>query len=147
MSFGIEYKTVSMGVKNGLAAQRAYREQLGARAKMVLAKAEKAGRTVVVLAGRPYHLDPLINHGVPDLLTDLGVDVVSEYAVLAANDCTTLAEVNVLTQWSYANRLYAAASWVNQNRNARMVQLTSFGCGPDAISCLLYTSPSPRDRG
>ncbi|MBP1751850.1 MAG: CoA activase [Geobacteraceae bacterium] len=134
MSLGIEYKTVSMGVKNGLAAQRVYREQLGARAKTMLARAEKAGRTVVVLAGRPYHLDPLVNHGVPDLLTDLGVDVVSENTVLAANDSTSLATVNVLTQWSYANRLYAAAIWVNQNRNARMVQLTSFGCGPDAVS-------------
>lgn len=134
MSFGLKYKTVSMGVKNGLAAQRVYREQLGACAKTLLAGAEKAGRTVVVLAGRPYHLDPLINHGIPDLLTDLGVDVVSEHAVLAANECTSLAAVNVLTQWSYANRLYAVAAWVNRSRNTRMVQLTSFGCGPDAVS-------------
>ncbi len=134
MPFGIPYKTISQGVKNGLAAQTVYRDQLGAQAKALLARAEKAGRTVVVLAGRPYHLDPLVNHGVPDLLTDLGVDVVSEHAVIAANDNASLAEVNVLTQWSYANRLYAAAMWVNQNRNARMVQLTSFGCGPDAVS-------------
>jgi len=134
MSFGIDYKTISLGVKNGFAAQKSYREQLGARAKTLLARAEKAGRTVVVLAGRPYHLDPLVNHGVPALLADLGVDVLSEHAVIAASESSSLAEVNVLTQWSYANRLYAAALWVNQNRNARMVQLTSFGCGPDAVS-------------
>ena len=134
MSFGISYKTISQGVKNGLAAQTVYRDQLGVQAKTFLAKAEKAGRTIVVLAGRPYHLDPLVNHGVPGLLTDLGVDVVSEQTVIAANDSASLATVNVLTQWSYANRLYAAAMWVNQHRNARMVQLTSFGCGPDAVS-------------
>jgi predicted CoA-substrate-specific enzyme activase len=134
MSFGIPYKTISQAVKNGFAAQTVYRDHLGARAKALLASAAKSGRTVVVLAGRPYHQDPLVNHGVPDLLTDLGVDVVSENAILAANDIAPLATVNVLTQWSYANRLYAAANWVNQNRSARMVQLTSFGCGPDAIS-------------
>ncbi|MDD5724105.1 MAG: acyl-CoA dehydratase activase [Syntrophales bacterium] len=133
-SFGIDHKTVSMGVTKGMAAQKDYRGKLTARAKSLVAEAEKQGRTIVVLAGRPYHVDPFINHGVPDLLTDLGVDVVSETAVPLNTDGAYLGDVNVLTQWSYTNRLYSAAMWVNKTRSAQMVQLTSFGCGPDAVS-------------
>lgn len=132
--FGIDYRTVSRGVKKGLASQKDYKEKLKARAEALITKAEQQNRTVVVLAGRPYHLDPLVNHGIPNLLTDLGVDVVSENAVPLNTDQASLDNVNVLTQWSYTNRLYAAAMWVNGNRNAELVQLTSFGCGPDAIA-------------
>jgi predicted nucleotide-binding protein (sugar kinase/HSP70/actin superfamily) len=79
-------------------------------------------------------VDPLINHGIPNLLTELGVNVISETAVPLNADAVSLEDVNVLTQWSYANRLYAAARWVTNTANVQMVQLTSFGCGPDAIS-------------
>jgi predicted nucleotide-binding protein (sugar kinase/HSP70/actin superfamily) len=67
-------------------------------------------------------------------LTELGVDVISETAVPLNADAVSLEDVNVLTQWSYANRLYAAAGWVTDTANAQMVQLSSFGCGPDAVS-------------
>ncbi len=132
--FGIDYQTVTMGVEKGLAAQKDYKERLRAKAKKLIAEADEQGRTIVVLAGRPYHIDPLINHGVPNLLTELGVDVISENAVPFNTDCTSLEDIDVLTQWSYTNRLYAAAKWVSHTRNVQLVQLTSFGCGPDAIS-------------
>ena len=134
MQFGIDYKTVARGVEKGMAAQKNYREKLKARARSLIAGVEKQGRTLIVLAGRPYHVDPLINHGVPNLLADLGVDVISENAAFLNTHLPSLSNVNVLTQWSYTNRLYATAMWVNGKPNAQMVQLTSFGCGPDAIS-------------
>lgn len=131
---GINYRTVSEGVEKGMEAQSNYKKQLRSMAKTLLSKADAGGRTTVVLAGRPYHVDPLINHGIPNLLTELGVDVISETAVPLNADAVSLEDVNVLTQWSYANRLYAAAGWVTNTANAQMVQLTSFGCGPDAVS-------------
>ena len=132
--FGIDYRTVSLGVKKGVDAQKAYKEKLRAGTKALITDAEKKRRIVVVLAGRPYHIDPLINHGIPNLLTELGVDVVSENSIPLKADQVSLDDVNVLTQWSYTNRLYAAAKWVNQNRNVQLVHITSFGCGPDAIA-------------
>ncbi|MDY6850336.1 MAG: acyl-CoA dehydratase activase-related protein [Thermodesulfobacteriota bacterium] len=131
---GINYRTVSEGVEKGMEAQSDYTKQLRSMAKAQLSQADAGGRTTVVLAGRPYHVDPLINHGIPNLLTELGVDVISETAVPLNADAVSLKNVNVLTQWSYANRLYAAAGWVTDTANAQMVQLTSFGCGPDAVS-------------
>ena len=121
MQFGIDYKTVARGVEKGMAAQKGYREKLKARARSLIAGAEKQGRTLIVLAGRPYHVDPLINHGVPNLLADLGVDVISENAAFLNTHLPSLSDVNVLTQWSYTNRLYATAMWVNGKPNAQMV--------------------------
>jgi predicted nucleotide-binding protein (sugar kinase/HSP70/actin superfamily) len=132
--FGLNYRTVSEGVEKGMEAQSNYKRQLRSVAKAMLSKADAGRRTTVVLAGRPYHVDPLINHGIPNLLTELGVNVISETAVPLNADAVSLEDVNVLTQWSYANRLYAAAGWVTNTANVQMVQLTSFGCGPDAIS-------------
>ncbi|BBO93075.1 acyl-CoA dehydratase activase [Desulfosarcina ovata] len=131
---GINYRTISEGVEKGVKAQSNYKTELRSMAKTLLAGSEAEGRTTVVLCGRPYHADPLVNHGVPDVLTELGVDVVSETALPLNADTVSLEDVNVLTQWSYTNRLYTAAWWVTNTANTQMVQLTSFGCGPDAIS-------------
>ncbi|WP_299983376.1 acyl-CoA dehydratase activase-related protein [Desulfobacula sp.] len=131
--FSVNFKTVSKGVEQGFADQKAFKKQLKARAKTLINKAKKEGRMVIVLAGRPYHIDPLINHGIGDFLTELGVDVISENAV-PHGISQALGDVSVLTQWGYVNRLYGAAEWVAKNRNVQLVQLTSFGCGPDAVS-------------
>ncbi len=132
--FGVKYRTIEDAVARGRAAQEDYKQQLRAMAQQQLAEADRVGRRTVVLAGRPYHADPLINHGIPTMLTQLGVDVVSEAALPLGDDAVSMGDVNVLTQWSYSNRLYAAAKWVSKTATAQMVQLTSFGCGPDAIS-------------
>jgi len=132
--FGINYRMISEGVEKGVKAQTNYKTELRSMAKTLLDRSEAEGRAIVVLSGRPYHADPLVNHGVPNVLTELGVDVVSETALPLNADTVSLEDVNVLTQWSYTNRLYAAARWVTNTANAQMVQLTSFGCGPDAVS-------------
>lgn len=131
--FELDYATVSQAVEKGLSAHKQFKSQLADRATAVIREASRAGRTVIVLAGRPYHIDPLINHGVPGLLTNIGVDVITEDAVPVDGE-DSLADVNVLTQWAYTNRLYVAAKWVGKEDHAQLVQLTSFGCGPDAVS-------------
>ncbi len=132
--FGIDHRTVSEAVEKGRAAQIDYKKQLRELAVKQLKEGAAQRRTTIILTGRPYHMDPLINHGISNLLTELGVDVISEAAVALSDDDTSLKDINVLTQWSYTNRLYAAAKWVTKTPHTQMVQLTSFGCGPDAVA-------------
>ena len=88
---------------------------------------------VIVLAGRPYHIDPEINHGIDRLLCDLGAVVVTEDAVAGK---VRPFRTTVLNQWTYHARLYAAAKYVAGNREQKidLVQLVSFGCGVDAVT-------------
>ena len=98
----------------------------------VLAYLKETGRKGIVLAGRPYHIDPEINHGLPDLITSYGFAVLTEDAVshLAPVDRPTI----VTDQWMYHSRLYAAASFVKTQENLDLIQLNSFGCGLDAVT-------------
>ncbi len=93
--------------------------------------AEHHGHMVIVLAGRPYHIDQETNHGIDQLINSLGLVVISE-------DCVSYLEekkkVNVLNQWTYHARLYSAAQYVTKQKNMQLVQLVSFGCGLDAIT-------------
>jgi len=90
------------------------------------------GRKGIVLAGRPYHIDPEIHHGIPELINSFGVAVLTEDAVshLAKVDRPTI----VVDQWMYHSRLYAAASFVRSQPNLELIQLNSFGCGLDAVT-------------
>ncbi len=95
--------------------------------------ASRENKPVIVLAGRPYHLDPEINHGINKLICDLGAVVVTEDSV---SDIAPHVNTKVLNQWTYHSRMYAAAQYVadQQDPNLNLVQLVSFGCGVDAIT-------------
>ncbi len=95
--------------------------------------ASRENKPVIVLAGRPYHLDPEINHGIDKLICDLGAVVVTEDSV---SDIAPHVNTKVLNQWTYHSRMYAAAQYVadQQDPNLNLVQLVSFGCGVDAIT-------------
>ena len=84
-----------------------------------------------MLAGRPYHIDPEINHGIHKLITSLGMAVVTEDSIYELADAPKL---NVLNQWTYHARLYRAAEYVTTQPDMQLVQLVSFGCGIDAIT-------------
>jgi predicted CoA-substrate-specific enzyme activase len=86
----------------------------------------------IVLAGRPYHVDPEIHHGIPDLIKELGMAVLTEDSV--AHLGVLDRPLRVLDQWKYHTRLYAAAEFAARNENLEFVQLTSFGCGIDAVT-------------
>ena len=93
---------------------------------------EENGCHGIVLAGRPYHTDPEINHGIPELITSFGVAVLTEDSVseLGNVDRPTI----VMDQWMYHSRLYKAASYVATRSDLDLIQLNSFGCGLDAVT-------------
>lgn len=86
----------------------------------------------IVLAGRPYHIDPEINHGIPDLITGEGFVVLSEDSVCYLDQ--EHLKLRVVDQWTYHSRLYKAASYVSSQSDLELIQLTSFGCGLDAVT-------------
>ena len=97
-----------------------------------LAWLKEHGKRGIVLAGRPYHVDPEIHHGIPELITSYG------FAVLTEDSISHLGRVErplvVTDQWMYHSRLYAAASFVKTQDNLDLIQLNSFGCGLDAVT-------------
>lgn len=86
----------------------------------------------IVLSGRPYHLDPHINHGIPDVITALGMCVLTEDSIAHLSDKEK--RLRVINQWTYHSRLYRAADFVAKSENLEIVQLNSFGCGLDAVT-------------
>lgn len=86
----------------------------------------------IVLAGRPYHVDPEVNHGIDTLITSLGLCVLSEDSISNLGEIRY--KIRVVNQWTFHSRLYAAADFVGQNDNLELVQLNSFGCGVDAVT-------------
>ena len=120
------------------AASEAWKELAMTRMEMqkkgeeILKYMEETGRRGIVLAGRPYHVDPEINHGIPELINSYGICVLTEDSV------SHLAEVErpliVMDQWMYHSRLYAAANFVKTRDDLDMIQLNSFGCGLDAVT-------------
>ena len=120
------------------AAAAAWQEQLRAKADIraegarALAEMERQGSDGIVLAGRPYHIDPEINHGIPELIASYGFTVLTEDS-LPLNE-TPERPLRVVDQWVYHARLYAAAEFVSRRDDLELVQLNSFGCGLDAVT-------------
>ena len=94
-------------------------------------QARGSGRRIIVLAGRPYHVDPEINHGIDTLITRSGAAVVTEDSI---SNRVERFSTTVLNQWTYHSRLYAAAKYCCSQPDMDLVQLVSFGCGVDAIT-------------
>ena len=93
---------------------------------------EKNNLKGIVLAGRPYHVDPEVNHGIDTLITSLGLCVLTEDSI--ANQSEAKRPIRVVDQWMFHSRLYAAADFVGKHDNLELVQLNSFGCGVDAVT-------------
>ena len=108
------------------------REDIKHKGEEVLKWMKDNGKHGIVLAGRPYHIDPEINHGIPELITSYDIAVLSEDSVshLEPINRPTIA----MDQWMYHSRLYAAATFVRTQDNLDMIQLNSFGCGLDAVT-------------
>jgi predicted CoA-substrate-specific enzyme activase len=130
---GVGRTTSKRAFKRALAAQAEFKDAVRAAGAEIVDRARDSGRTVILLMGRPYHLDKMINHGVSDILVDFGIDVITEDSV-PLDRRQTLDNKHILTQWEYLNRCYHAADWVGQQENVEVVQLNSFACGPDAFS-------------
>ncbi len=122
---------IKKAVKAGFTAYEEYMSAVAAEGEKALKFAEENGKRVMILAGRPYHIDKEIGHGIDKLANQLGFVVVSEDSVA---HLASPIKVGVLNQWTYHSRLYRAASFATQRKNVELVQLVSFGCGVDAIT-------------
>jgi predicted nucleotide-binding protein (sugar kinase/HSP70/actin superfamily) len=119
------------------AAHEAYLDRVRAQGAQIIRAARSEGKQIIVLAGRPYHVDPEVSHGIDKLLSGFNVAVLTEDAISTVGTYTPL---HVLNQWTYHARLYDAARIVAREKDMHLVQLVSFGCGVDAI-----TSDETRD--
>ena len=109
-----------------------YKEDIREEGERALKYMEEHDKKGIVLSGRPYHIDPEINHGIPELITSYDFVVLSEDAIchLSKND----ERLRVVNQWTYHSRLYRAAEFIREKQNIDIIQLNSFGCGLDAVT-------------
>ena len=108
------------------------REDIKRKGEETLAYLKETGKRGIVLAGRPYHVDPEINHGIPELINSYGLAVLTEDSVAHLHEVER--PLIVMDQWMYHSRLYAAANFVKTQDNLDLIQLNSFGCGLDAVT-------------
>ncbi|MBB5182412.1 acyl-CoA dehydratase activase-related protein [Catenisphaera adipataccumulans] len=129
---GIKFRKhdVQIALHAGANDYKLFHEQLRLKHQDAVLYAREHNLPMAVLCGRPYHLDPLVNHQIHQLLTQLGFVVLSEESVPRQQPHTT----NVLNQWTYHARLYQAAHYVCENDDMHLIQLVSFGCGIDAVT-------------
>ncbi|MDR3288653.1 MAG: 2-hydroxyacyl-CoA dehydratase [Peptococcaceae bacterium] len=129
---GLSKKEIAAAVKKGYEALSRYKEDVRAYGERALKYIDEHGLKGIVLAGRPYHIDQEINHGIPEMIQSYGFAVLSEDAIRHLGEVER--PLRVVDQWVYHSRLYAAASFVAKRDNLELIQLNSFGCGLDAIT-------------
>ena len=129
--FQVPKKETAAAVRAAYDAYDAYKNDLRQMGERYIEQARREGHPILVVAGRPYHMDPEINHGINDLITSYGFFLVTEDAVSYLED---KAPRHVLNQWTYHARMYNAARYVCTQPDMELIQLVSFGCGIDAIT-------------
>ncbi len=131
-SFGITRNEVENALKLAWKEDRQFKTDIQKMGEETFHYLKETGRHGIVLSGRPYHLDREINHGIPNLITSMGLAVLTEDSVAHLGNVKR--PLMVLDQWMYHSRLYEAADFVSGQDNLELVQLNSFGCGPDSIA-------------
>ena len=129
--FDIPASEVKKAASEAYIAYAAYLKEIRQKGREIIRQARSNGWPIIVLSGRPYHIDPEINHGINGMIASFGLAVVTEDAVAFHSPKQP---VNVLNQWTYHSRLYSAAEYVATQPDMQLVQLVSFGCGIDAIT-------------
>ena len=123
---------VDAAVDAAWAEDEAFKRDMRVKGTETLKWMEETGTHGIVLAGRPYHNDPEINHAIPELLTSFGLAVLTEDSI--AHLGTLERPIRLVDQWMYHTRLYAAAKVATERRDLDLIQLNSFGCGLDALT-------------
>ncbi|MGN0643274.1 MAG: acyl-CoA dehydratase activase [Huintestinicola sp.] len=129
--YNLSKKDVKAAWEYAFTVWEEYRQDIVKKGSEIIEEARKNNMPIIVLSGRPYHVDPEINHGIHKLMTSLGMAVITEDSVAHLADTPKL---TVLNQWTYHSRLYRAAQYVTTQKDMQLVQLVSFGCGIDAIT-------------
>lgn len=131
-SFGVSYGEAKNAVLAACKERDEYKRDIQRRGEDTLAYLRKEGKKGIVLCGKPYHVDPEINHGIADLIVSYGMAVLTEDSIAHLTPLTHT--LRVVDQWVYNSRLYRAASLVAEESCLELVQLNSFGCGLDAVT-------------
>jgi predicted CoA-substrate-specific enzyme activase len=129
---GFDKDRITTACKNAWNERVAFRDKIMKKGEETLEYIRKNNMKAIVLAGRPYHVDPEIHHGIPNLIKDMGMAVLTEDSIAHLGKLDK--PLRVLDQWKYHTRLYAAAEFAARNKDVEFVQLTSFGCGIDAVT-------------
>ena len=129
--YDLSKKEVKAAYEAGMAAMDSFHHDIEAKGEEIIEYARSKHMPIIVLAGRPYHIDPEINHGIHKLITSLGMAVITEDSICKRSETPVL---HVLNQWTYHSRLYRAAEYVTTQPDMQLVQLVSFGCGIDAVT-------------
>lgn len=130
--FAISAEEIQSAAEMGWAELANARKALQRKGEETLSYMEEHGIRGIVLAGRPYHIDPEINHGIPELINSYGIAVLTEDSVSHLQNIER--PLMVMDQWMYHSRLYAAANFVKTRDDLDLIQLNSFGCGLDAVT-------------
>ncbi|WP_280554437.1 acyl-CoA dehydratase activase-related protein [Clostridium perfringens] len=131
-TFGdIKQKEVKNALEKAYIEYDKYTKHIKEKGEEFIKYAKNNNKKVIVVAGRPYHIDPEINHGIDKVLSSLGIVVLTEDSIEVSHEKP---KVNILNQWTYQARLYNAAYYVAKNKDMELIQLVSFGCGTDAIT-------------
>ncbi|MDR3364225.1 MAG: acyl-CoA dehydratase activase-related protein [Clostridiales Family XIII bacterium] len=130
--FGVSRGEAAEAARAARAEDKRFKEDVRAQGAAALKQIKEQGLKAVVLAGRPYHLDPEVNHGLDTLITGFGLAALTEDSV--AYQAKLLRPTRVLDQWMYHSRLYRAAEFAGAHEGIELVQLNSFGCGLDAVT-------------
>lgn len=131
-SFNIAKSDLIIAVEKAYNELEHYKNDVKTYGEHIIDEATKQNLPMIVLAGRPYHIDPEINHGIPEMIQSYNIAILSEDALYHL-DCPE-DNLDIVNQWSYHARLYHAASYVARHKNMTLIQLSSFGCGLDAIT-------------
>lgn len=122
---------ISRACKAAYGEYAKYKTQIVERGRFIMDEARKEGKKIILLSGRPYHVDPEINHGIHKLIAGLGFAVICEDAV---NMSVPKFKTAIVKQWTFHSRLFSAAKFAADSDDVYMVQLVSFGCGLDAVT-------------
>ncbi len=125
-------EAIEQALEKAWAEQNQFRLDVQRAGEEALEEVITKGGSGIVLAGRPYHLDPEINHGIPEMISGLGLAVFTEDSIAHLGKIER--PLRIIDQWTYHNRLYRAAQFVSEMPDLELVQLTSFGCGLDAVT-------------
>lgn len=128
----IDEAEIRQSLNKAYKEQESFKKDIQTSGEETLKFIRKKGYKGIVLAGRPYHIDPQINHGIPEMINTLGMAVFTEDSLCHLEEVER--PLRVVDQWVYHSRLYAAASFVSKQKDLELVQLNSFGCGLDAVT-------------
>lgn len=129
----IDKKDFDKAFKKALKEQVRIKEELKKEGEKIIKYAKETQTPTILIVSRPYHIDPLINHKIPETIASFGINVLTEDGL---DIDQSLADVQVLTQWSYPNKMFKAALWAAAQKDLKLevIQINSFGCGPDATT-------------